>query len=108
MTVSDSAPSVNCETLLKFEGRISGQPAIILLDSGASWYYLASTFLQKHPLQVKPAITQAEIVELADGTTSKCQGIAEKVPVTIQNYRANPQTFNILKLGKYDAILGKS
>jgi len=75
--------SANREALLKFEGNISGKPAIILLDSGASRNYIGSTFIKRNPLRIKPAENPSESVELADGTTSLCQGIAAKVPVTI-------------------------
>ena len=58
------------EQLIKIQGRVNGQEAIVLIDSGASKNYLNSKFAKKHQITVNPQAATHPIIELADSTTS--------------------------------------
>ena len=62
------------EQLIKIYGKVNGQEAIVLIDSGASRNYLNSKFAAKHQITVNPQAATHPTIELADGTTSQCEG----------------------------------
>ena len=69
----------NQERLLRFNGKVNGHPAWILLDSGASRNFIDKKFVNKYKLPTKPVTPLS--VELADG---------QKLDIS--------QSFNIRKL----------
>ena len=97
----------NCEQLIRFEGKLNGNQAKILIDSGASRNYLDAQFAQDSHIIVDSQAATHPSIELADSTTSHCSGQAQDIVVELQTYQAKKQAFDVLKLSKYDAILGK-
>ena len=65
-------------------------------------------FAQEHQVRIDPQGATHSTIELADGTTATCEGKAKNIHLKIQTYQAKGQHFDVLALGKYDAILGKS
>lgn len=56
--------------LLKFNGTVSGRPAVFLIDSGASSDFVSEAFVQRHHLQTQPSSSTTQ-VRLADGSMQK-------------------------------------
>jgi len=94
------------EQLIRVEGMIAGNPATILIDSGASRNYIDQKFTKEHEIPVKPG-TASPTIELADGTLSKCAGQTNGLTIEFQAHTTKEQQFDVLPLGQNDAILGK-
>src|SRR6185436_19756079 len=97
----------NREKLIKLEASLNGNKAQVLIDSGASRNYLDTKYAENHGIKVDPQGATHSTIELANGTTAECAGKAKNVKLTIETYKASNQQFDVLALGKYDAILGK-
>ena len=79
-----------------------------MIDSGASKNYLSSAFAEEHDLNIQAVdATTDNIILLANGTRSQLDGTVDKVVVKIDNFKLHKQSFDVLKLGNYDAILRK-
>jgi len=94
------------EQLIRVEGMIAGNPATILIDSGASRNYIDQKFTKEHEIPVKPG-TASPTIELADGTLSKCAGQTNGLTIEFQAHTTKEQQFDVLPLGQNNAILGK-
>ena len=103
-----SAPVTNTqarETLIRYQGTIAGKPAQILIDSGASQNFIDQDFVKKYRLKTFKTSSQTT-VNMANGEPLTCGGKTKDLELKIQDYKVKA-SFNILALGKYDAILGK-
>jgi hypothetical protein len=95
----------NQEQLLRFNGKINGRPAWILLDSGASKNFVDLKFVNKNRIGKKP--TQPFSVELADGRKKEVTTEVNINNLELDAYRTSGITAQVLELQRYDAILGK-
>eukprot|EP01018_Ginkgo_biloba_P030966 Gb_34554 [translate_table: standard] len=88
------------------KGKINGHDATILVDNGCTHNFVSEEFAKKEGLKTQEAPYSYE-VELADGHgTQAWEEFAAKVPIDIQYYE-NHLDFDIMKIGRYDAILGQ-
>lgn len=94
--------------LLKLRATLGGQPAVLLLDSGASAEFIDPAFAQRCGLTLE-ASTRS--VKLADGTVVPARGRA-RADCLLAADRGQPfafsSTFTATPLEGYDAILGMS
>ena len=95
----------NQEQLLRFNGKINGRPAWILLDSGASKNFVDQKFVHKNRIPKKP--TTPFSVELADGRKKEVTTEVEVKALELGKYRTSEFSAQVLELQRYDAILGK-
>jgi hypothetical protein len=95
----------NKEQLLRFNGRINGHPAWILLDSGASRNFVDEKFAQKY--QLAQTSTKPFTVELADGRKKEVNKEIKINKLELDSYRTTGIVAQVLNLQRYDAILGK-
>ena len=94
------------DDLIRLQGKINGQPALILLDCGSTHDLISTDFVKRHNLQTVPSDSQLE-VDLADGTKTSIPRVTTQ-PMKVVVYGFNEQqTFTCYPLSKYDAILGK-
>jgi hypothetical protein len=87
------------------EGLIKGRKAHILFDSGASKNYIDEGFAWRTKMPVK--MDSISIIEMANRSTTSTEGYIEAAIVKIQGLSFKDNQFDLLELGKYDAILGK-
>src|SRR5436309_3764453 len=95
----------NQEQLLRFNGKINGRPAWILLDSGASRNFVDQKFVNKNRIPKKP--TPKFSVELADGRKKEVITEINIKDLELDTYRTSGISAQVLELQHYDAILGK-
>jgi hypothetical protein len=95
----------NQEQLLRFNGKINGRPAWILLDSGASKNFVDQKFVHKNRLPKKA--TTPFSVELADGRRKEVNTEVNIKTLELDNYCTSGISAQVLELQRYDAILGK-
>jgi gag-polyprotein putative aspartyl protease/Zinc knuckle len=95
----------NQEKLIKFNGKINGNAARILLDSGSSRNFIDETFVRRHRL-TSEKIKSFE-VELADGTTKDISQTVHIQELRIEPYCAKGISAQVIQLQRYDVILGK-
>ena len=93
--------------LLRFKAKIGRchADAILLVDSGASDNFVASSFIKKNQIQVSPV--QGPKVQLADGQIYQCSESLAKASLKIGPYQEFVAA-HVLPLQGYDVILGKS
>ena len=95
----------NKEQLLRFNGKINGYPAWILLDSGASKNFIDEKFVNKYKLITKsiPPLS----VELVSGQELGINKSCEIQQLELGIYRTTNISTQVLPLQRYDLILGK-
>jgi hypothetical protein len=92
--------------LIKFQGYVAGQPASVLIDSGASGNFVSSSFVDRHQQHLPQKQSMgAETITLADGSQQPTQGMVPSVLLTIASY-SNRVDLTSLPLAGYDVILG--
>lgn len=92
--------------LFVIKGKINGHDATILVDNGCTHNFVSKDFAKKASLKTQEAPYSYE-VELANGHgTQAWKEFPAKVPITIQEYEDHID-FDIMKIGRYDAILGQ-
>ena len=89
--------------LIKIAGLVAGQPAVALLDCGATGLFASSRFAQAHGLTVTSA--SSNTVTLPNGQTQPAGGVISSVPVSLGNY-SERLDFTLTDLHGYDVILG--
>ena len=92
--------------LIKFDGTIAGQPAVIMLDCGATGNFVADSFLSRHGVETIKRVQQ-ETVALADGSVQHTGGVLRSAAVSVGTF-VEKLDFVSLKLSGYDAIFGMS
>ena len=91
--------------LFMIKGKINDHEATILIDNGCTHNFVSKEFAKRAGLKTQEAPYSYE-VELADGHgTQAWEEFAAKVPISIQEYEDHID-FDIMKIGRYDAILG--
>src|ERR1051325_6007759 len=96
----------NKEKLLRFNGKINGDNAWILIDSGASQNFVNEKFIQENDIPVDK--TTSRTIELADGSKQVASYETKLYNLKIGNYKTKCIKERLVKLDKYDVILGKS
>jgi len=101
-----SVASENEHELLRFNGRIGGRRATVLIDSGSTHDFISKEFVERHRL---PTQSDGEplTVTLADGTRSRCPLQTVGPIKLVMGSVGEQQSFTVFPLSKYDAILGK-
>jgi hypothetical protein len=94
------------DCVLKFTGRIEGQPARILIDSGASQNFMDPNLADSLRLSIKKNPMGKE-VRLANGDVATSTGATKPLTVEIGDHSSTGHQFSLLSLGSYEAILGK-
>ena len=84
-------------------GFINGQPARILIDSGASGNFLAAEFTKQHSFRTTQQSSFP--VTFADGRAAPNGGLVKRAQLRCQRYKSRLD-FNVLPLHGVDAILG--
>jgi hypothetical protein len=92
--------------LLKLTGTIAGRPAVLLVDSGATTEFIASSFVQLHSLTLTNLPHQESVI-LADGSRTSASGALSAASVHLDSYHTRI-SFMVVPLSGYDAILGMS
>src|SRR6185369_8311332 len=95
----------NRERLLRFNGKINGHNAWILLDSGASRNFIDKEFVNRNCLTTKTVSPIS--VELADGRKTKTDKIVGINKLELGSYHTTGISAQVIKLQRYDVILGK-
>ena len=91
--------------LLRVEGKIQGQRAVMLIDLGSTHDFISESFVKRHGLNTI-AIADKTQVPLAGGSrlASKQE---TKVLKWVVGDSSDGQRFRVFPLAKYDAIFGK-
>ena len=95
----------NTHELLCIKGKINGQEAVMLIDSGSTHDFIAASFVKRHGLGTE---TTSEMlhVTLADGSCTSCPlQQTDQLKVVISD-TSERQPFTVFRLSRYDAILG--
>ena len=92
--------------LLKLSGVVLGIPVKFLVDSGASENFISERLVQENDLKVVKSQDKMQ-VQLADGSTRASNRLVQGAQVIFEEH-AEFLDFRVMKLPKYDAILGKS
>ena len=92
-------------TLIRLEGTLAGQPAIGLLDSGASGNFVSSSFIRDHGLTTDAVEDDRIRVTLADGSQQDARGVLKDANLVIDTYQ-DRISYVALPLSGYDFILG--
>jgi hypothetical protein len=95
----------NRERLLRFNGKVNGHSALILLDSGASRNFINEKFVQRTKQPTKE--TKSFSVSLADGTEKEINRAVDINLLQLGNYRTKGIDAQVLNLQRYDMILRK-
>lgn len=98
-----SSASKDAEMMLRFKGKLGRCDGDILIDSGATFNFIAEDFVSKNRMTTQA--TDGPRVQVADGTTYHCTTMLSTVDVKIGPYR-NKTSFYVLPLRGNDAILG--
>ena len=96
----------NEHELLRFDGKINGHRATILVDSGSTHDFISERFVDRHKLM---AVSSSDTlnVTLADGTaTTRPRKSVGPVRLVIDRL-GEDQCFTVFPLAQYDVILGK-
>src|ERR1700737_2774514 len=101
--INNTAAPKHSKPLITFMGLVNGQPAYILVDSGASNNYISETFVKKYKLYTEPLDKSTEAI-LANGISLNVTRMVPSIQIHIQDYKDEPNA-NVLALDKYDMIL---
>ena len=104
--LGEAEADVSGTQLLTLMGKLNGVPVKFLVDSGASGNFISEHLVNEHGLQVVKSHDKMQ-VHLADGSTRASNRLVQEAQVTF-NEHAEFLDFRVMKLPKYDAILGKS
>lgn len=75
------------------------------MDCGATDNFLDKEFVQRHQIPTTRYDGHPQMIRLGDGTLCQASSIASNVTTQIKEWQAS-LTYEVLKLGQYDAILG--
>ena len=96
----------NKEQLLRFNGKINGKTAWILLDSSVSRNFVDKKFVAKH--YMKANTTSSLTIELADGRKKEVTTEVKFDKLELGEYRTMGVNTQLLDPQCYNTILGKS
>ena len=92
--------------LLSVDGQVSDIPLRFLIDSGASECFISQSVVEANGLLVSKSPERLK-VHLADGSARSSNQCVKQACVNFGEH-AEFLDFHVMKLPKYDAILGKS
>ena len=72
-------------SLLKLEGSIEGNTAVILVDSGATGEFISSSFVTEHSIKSSP-LPQQDFVTLENGSKQEAVSIVKSASISISSY----------------------
>ena len=107
-SVSDSAgvKGVGRNSLLSMQGLISGLPAVILIDCGASHNFISRSWVEKNELKTEQLSTPLG-VKLADsGPLRQVNFQTEVLPISVAPCSFS-QSFAVIDMDGFDALYGK-
>ena len=107
-SVDEAEPGVSMSVthLLCIGGEVNGIPVKFLVDSGASGNFISEHLVSEHDLRTVRSHEKIQ-VHLADGSMRASNRIVQRAQVMYEEH-AEFLDFHVMKLPKYDAILGKS
>ena len=100
-----AAKTPSSSLLLKLEGLIEGQSAVVLVDCGASCNFISERLVQQHKRIARRLQPEPIPVELATGARVQARNVAVEVPIQIDGYH-DRLNFVEVPLQGCDAILG--
>ena len=106
MDEAEPGVSMSVTHLLCIGGEVNGIPVQFLVDSGASGNFISEHLVSEHDLRTVRSHEKMQ-VHLADGSMRASNRIVQGAQVTYEEH-AEFLDFHVMKLPKYDAILGKS
>ena len=93
-------------SLLSVQGLISGLPAVILIDCGASHNFISRSWVERHELKTEPLRVPLG-VKLADSSPPReVSHQTEVLPIHVATC-SFLQSFAVIDLDGFDALLGK-
>ena len=102
-SASVTSAAATCGDLLILTGSVRNHPARVLIDSGATHNFVATSFVRKSGVPTRPTcITK---VHLADGSTNATGRLCVGLTVDLPPYSFTSD-FLVTDLGNYDVILG--
>ena len=90
--------------LIRMNGFVASQPAVFLIDCGATGIFISSQFVAKHRIATAP-LCSVSLVTLADGSKQKTVSNVDSAEVRIGSY-TDRLNLVALPLPGYDVILG--
>jgi len=96
--------TISSRQLIKLNGLVAGQPAVILLDCGATGNFVSSQFVARHCIRTSVS-PQESIITLADGSRQSSVAFVQAATIGIGSY-SDTLDFVSLPLSGYDVILG--
>lgn len=92
--------------LIKLAGKLCEQPAVFLIDSGASGNFVSEAFARTHSLPLMAYCDEkVPKIKLADGHTQRSSGVLSACSITLDTYSDTLDLVG-LPLSGYDVILG--
>ena len=92
--------------LLRFQGKIEGHKAVILLDSGSTQDLISADFVRRHRIPTTTLETQFTVTMADERTSTAGQSCTVPVTLALPNLQES-RVFTVFSLAKYDVILGK-
>ncbi|MGI0135350.1 MAG: reverse transcriptase domain-containing protein [Candidatus Micrarchaeaceae archaeon] len=90
--------------LMKFQARVNGRDAMVLLDSGSSSNFISTEYAKRHKLRSK-RLENEQVVTLADGTEYRVNRAVSNALVCWNGWQGRVSLL-LLPLSGNDAILG--
>jgi hypothetical protein len=90
--------------MIEVEGKIINQPVSILIDSGASHYYIDPKIVYRLHLE-KSNLGKLSLVKLATGTKRITHDMVRGCSISLNGVNKNDD-LNIIPLGYYDILIG--
>ena len=95
---------VRSRKLIKLRGTLCGQPAVCLVDSGASGNFVSSSFVTAHQLP-SHSLEKRQPITLADGSQQAATCFLPSADLRLASY-SDGVDLVVLPLSCYDVILG--
>ncbi|KAF5456115.1 hypothetical protein F2P56_025626 [Juglans regia] len=89
--------------MMRVKGTVSGEPIVILVDSGSSHSFLHLVIARRANLDINQSTKLA--VRVANGSIIQSEGHCDSVPLKMQGTQLCPSLY-ILELGGCDIVLG--
>ena len=102
---AETCVSMSVTHLLCISGEVNGVPVKFLVDSGASGNFISEHLVSEHDLRTMRSHEKMQ-VHLADGSMRASNCMVKDAQVSYEEH-AEFLDFHVMKLPKYDAILGK-
>ncbi|KAH0760251.1 hypothetical protein KY290_023744 [Solanum tuberosum] len=95
----------NSSTTLRFTGHVNGSPVQVLVDNASTHNFIQARMVNFLQLKIEP--TPSFSVVVGSGQRLRCEGVARKIPITIQGSNIVEDLY-ILALHGADIVLGVS